>query len=414
MKTSRLLSASWWQRHHEALLTGAPLLIMLIGDYPSRQIGWHWQLVLTALAWLPLTVRNRWPALVLAVVATVDAVSIGIAGHVNPPAAVVPVATMLALYTVSVRWPPRPAWGAAAVIGIVQFVVAVATPLDLGHDVLYLNWVVVATAVGQLRRERRAKIAAADQRAVAAERTKEVEAQRRVIAERMRIAHDLHDVLAHHIAVVNAQSGVAQYLLETDSAAAIRALRGITTNSRAALDELRITLGLLRGEADAAEQGRGLLPAPTIEHLDGLLATFSQAGMHLSVDVRGSPRQLSTASELALVRIIQEALTNASKHAPGSTVALELDWSRNRVQLTVTNERPTREGPLTHKGTGHGLIGMHERAAIANGSVNTGATPEGGYRVSAAFPTLDAPAGGGTVAEATLENGEPRGEARAP
>ena len=413
MRTSRLLRASWWQRHNEALLTVAPLVVMVIGGYPSRQTEWRWQLLLTALAWLPLTVRNRWPALVLVVVAAVDTVSIGVAGYAHPPAAVVPVSSMLALYAVSVRWPPRRAWAAAVAVGMVQFVVAVAR-LDLGRDVLYLNWVVVATGAGQLVRERRAKLAAADQRAVAAERSKEAEAQRRVIAERMRIAHDLHDVLAHHIAVVNAQAGVAQYLLETDPAAAIKALRGITTNSRAALDELRITLGLLRGEADAAEPGSRLVPAPTIEHLHDLLATFSRAGMHLSVDVRGSPRQLSTAAELALVRIIQEALTNASKHAPDSTVALELDWSVNPVRLSVTNERPTREGPLTNEGTGHGLIGMHERAAVANGSVDAGPTPEGGYRVTATFPTLDALADGATTAEATSENGEPRGERRAP
>jgi signal transduction histidine kinase len=156
------------------------------------------------------------------------------------------------------------------------------------------------------------------------------------------------------------------------------------------------------------------MPAPTIEHLDDLLATFSQAGMHLSVDVRGAPRQLSTASELALVRIIQEALTNASKHAPGSTVALELDWSGNPVRLTLTNERAARVGPLTNEGTGHGLIGMHERAAMANGSVNAGPTPEGGYRVSATLPTLDAPADSATPAEATSDNGEPPGQARAP
>ena len=85
MTTFRLLRASWWRRHHEALLTVAPLLVMVIGGYPSRQTGWQWQLVLAALAWLPLTVRNRWPALVLVVVAAVDTVSIGVAGHAHPP-----------------------------------------------------------------------------------------------------------------------------------------------------------------------------------------------------------------------------------------------------------------------------------------------------------------------------------------
>ena len=113
----------------------------------------------------------------------------------------------------------------------------------------------------------------------------------------------------------------------------------------------------------------------------------------MSVDVRARP-ELSTAAELALVRIIQEALTNASKHAPGSTVVLELDWSADPVRLSVTNGRPIRQGLSDHEGTGHGLIGMHERAAIADGSLTAGPTPEGGYRVTAAFPTIDSPANG--------------------
>jgi signal transduction histidine kinase len=410
---SRVLRADWWQRHHEALLTAAPLLVMLIGGYPSRRTGWQGELLLGTLAWLPLTVRNRWPALVLTVVAAVDTVSIGVAAQAHPPAGVLPASTMVALYTVAVRWPTRRAWAAAAAVGIVQLLVSVATQSNLGRDVLYLNWAAVSVVVGQLIQERRAKLAAADQRAVEAEHSKEAEAQRRVIEERMRIAHDLHDVLAHHIAVVNAQAGVAQYLLGTDPAAAVKALRGITTNSRAALEELRITLGLLRGEPDATEQATRLVPAPTVEHLDGLLRTFIEAGMHLSVDVRGSPRPLSTAAELALVRIIQEALTNASKHAPGSAVVLELDWSDNRVRLSVTNERPTRAGNLTNEGTGHGLTGMHERAAIADGSVNAGPTLVGGYRVSAEFKTSDASADA-TTAEATSEHVEPRGEPTTP
>jgi signal transduction histidine kinase len=145
-----------------------------------------------------------------------------------------------------------------------------------------------------------------------------------------------------------------------------------------------------------------------------LFRVFIQAGMHLSVDLRGSPRELSTAAELALVRIIQEALTNASKHAPGSEVALQLDWSGNPVRLSVTNERPGREGDLTNEGTGHGLIGMKERAAIAHGSVSAGPTPQGGYRVSAAFPTGDVSTDGATIVGATLESDEPRGEPMAP
>ena len=112
----------------------------------------------------------------------------------------------------------------------------------------------------------------------------------------------------------------------------------------------------------------------------------------MSVDVRGTPHEVSAAAELALVRIIQEALTNATKHAPRSAVTLELDWSADSVRLSVTNVRPTRPGSSDHEGTGHGLIGMRERAAIADGSISAGPTPEGGYRVTAAFPTSHATA----------------------
>jgi signal transduction histidine kinase len=409
--TSGLLSASRWQDHYEALLTVAPLLVMVMSGYPSRRVGWQWELTLVGLAWLPLIVRNRWPIPVLIVVAAVDTISIGVAGHAHPPASLVPVSTMLALYTVSIRSSARRTWSIAAVVGTLQFVVAVTTSLIWTQDLLYLNWVVVATIAGQLVRERRTKLAAADRRAVEAERGQEAEAERRVIEERMRIARELHDVLAHHIAVVNAQAGVAEYLLETDPAAAMEALSGITKNSRAALDDLRITLGLLRSDADAEQEDR-LLPSPTIEQLDGLLRTYVEAGMTLSVDVRGSPHEVSAAAELALVRIIQEALTNATKHAQGSPVALKLDWSIDSVRLSVINERPARPGLLDHEGTGHGLIGMRERAAIANGSISAGPTHAGGYQVTAAFPTVNAPANG--AQEERSVNGTPQGEPMEP
>jgi signal transduction histidine kinase len=383
---SRLVRPQWWQRHLEALLTSAPLVVMVAVGYPTRHIAWQWQLLFTALAWLPLTVRNRWPGLMLVIVVAVDAISIGIAGHAHPPTAALPASTMVALYTVGVRWPGRLAWAAAAAAGILQFGVALSTALNAAQDVLFLNWAVVAVAVGQLVQDRRTRLAAADERADEAERSKEAEAQRQVTAERMRIAHDLHDVLAHHITVVNAQAGVAQYLMETDPAAAVKALSGITMNSRAALDELRIALGLLRGESDGPEDPDRLFPAPALEYLDGLLEIFTQAGMLLTVEVRGSPGDLSSTAEIALLRIIQEALTNASKHAPGGSVSLDLDWSSKAIHAKVTNERPIKRGGPKGEGTGHGLIGMRERAAIAGGSVSAGPTPEGGYEVSATLP----------------------------
>jgi signal transduction histidine kinase len=385
----------WCRVHSEALLTAATLLIMVLAGVPDdrRGIALGWELLLIVLAWLPLTVRTVWPMPVVVVVVTVDTVHIAVAGHGHPASAIVPAATMLALYTVSNRHPARVAWCTAAVTAAVQVTVAALGFTAVGSDLLYLNWALVATALGRLIQERRERIAAAEQRAEAAERTKQAEARRQVTAERIRIAHELHDVLAHHIAVVNAQAGVAQYLLHTDPDAADKALTGISANTRAALDELRATLGLLRAERGDADSDEGRAPAPRAEQLDTLVEGFTDAGMLLTVETRGAPRPLSGPADLALYRIAQEALTNASKHAPGSVVRVDLDWSEAGVTLTVTNTKPAttqaaHASDLVNEGTGHGLLGMRERAAAAGGTLSVGPTAGGGYQMTAELPVL--------------------------
>jgi signal transduction histidine kinase len=311
---------------------------------------------------------------------------------------------MLALYTIATRYPARVAWTAAVAAGAVQFTVALASYPHPGSDLLYLNWAVVATVLGLLVRERRMRIAAAELRAEAAEHSRQAEADRQVTAERIRIAHDLHDVLAHHIAVVNAQAGVAQYLLRTDPAAADTALAGIAANSRAALDELRATLGLLRAENGAAP-GDPRAPVPTIEHLGRLLDSFTDAGLRLTVAVQGEPGALSGPADLAFYRIVQEALTNATKHAPGSDVSLDIDWSASAVRLTVSNTEPAAAPQgLMNEGTGHGLIGMRERAAAAGGTLSAGPTAAGGYGVTATLPLTYADAVGPAESAAAIRS----------
>jgi signal transduction histidine kinase len=374
------------------LLAAAALVVMLSTGVPggSWQLPAGWAAVVVVLSWLPLTVRASWPLPVLAAVFIADTAHIALAGHAHPAAATLPAATMLALYTVATRYPARVAWTAAAAAGVIQFAVALVSYPHAEPDLLYLNWAVVVTALGLLIRERRERIAAAEQRAEAAERSRQAEADRQVTAERIRIAHELHDVLAHHIAVVNAQAGVAQYLLRTDPRAADTALAGIAANSRAALDELRATLGLLRAEGDAAP-GDPRAPAPTTEHLGLLLDSFTESGLRLTVAVHGEPGSLSGPADLAFYRIVQEALTNATKHAPGSDVSLSIDWSATAVHLTVSNTGPAAALPgLRNEGTGHGLIGMRERAAAAGGTLSAGAAAASGYRVTATLPVLTA------------------------
>jgi signal transduction histidine kinase len=338
--------------------------------------------------WLVLTLRLRYPVPVLVVVAIIDSVGIGLVDHHGQSVATVPLATMLALYTVAARSPVRVAWIWAAAVATTQFAVSVID-YPTSADWLYLNWAVVAVVVGRLVKERRDRMAAAELRADTAERTKQVEAERQVAAERMRIAHDLHDVLAHHIAVINAQAGVAEYLLTRDPAAAAEALGGITANSKAALEELRATLGLLRADGDS-DPTESRTPAPTVEQLDRLLDLFMTAGMQLRVSSRGERAPMSSAAELACYRIVQEALTNATKHAPGTNVSLKIEWTATHVTLTITNSRVAqRHG--AGGGTGHGLIGMRERASAAGGTVAAGPTADGGYQVTATLPLLPAP-----------------------
>jgi signal transduction histidine kinase len=209
-----------------------------------------------------------------------------------------------------------------------------------------------------------------------------------VTEERLRIARELHDVLAHHITVVNAQAGVAQYLLRTNPDAAERALAGITDNTRAALDDIRATLGLLRSDTDGSIAD-DREPAPALSQLPALIATFTTAGADIAATATGTPGPLSGPADLALYRIAQEALTNATRHAPGSKVQVTLDWVDSSVVLGVTNGGPPAPTKRNTDGSGHGLIGMRERAISAGGTLAVGPIGDGGYSVTATLPVSD-------------------------
>lgn len=405
---TRPRAAKWCRRHVETLLTAATLPIALAISAPGSHWPSDWRIGLTVLAWLPLTVRTRWPLPVAAVVVLLDAVHIAVAAHAHPAAGLVPAASMLALYTVSVRCSARAAWSSAIVAAALQYTVAALSPRhDLGPDLLYLNWALVAAAVGRLVRERQERIEAAEQRADAAERSKASEARRQVMDERVRIARELHDVLAHHITVVNAQAGVAHYLLKSDPDTAEKALAGIIDNTRAALDDLRATLGVLRSDRDDTSTGDLHSPAPALSQLPALVDSFTGGGAAITFRSHGTPRPLSGPAELGLYRIAQEALTNAAKHAPGSVIELTLGWTDSTVSLRVTNTKPPAPSPRPAAGgTGHGLIGMQERASAADGILTAGPTSEGGYHLAVTLPVIsardghDQAPGAATVAEA--------------
>jgi hypothetical protein len=209
-------------------------------------------------------------------------------------------------------------------------------------------------------------------------------------------------LLAHNLTLVNAQAGVAEYLLASRPEAAAEALRGITQHTSRAIDELRATIGLLRYDgADGApavavagadpvdrdDPGAPMRPVPGVAALDELVASHRSTGHRVDVRSTGTPGRLDQHADLAAYRIVQEALTNAAKHAPGMPVEVHLAWSEAGVRVRVVNAAvqgdPRRPAP---PGTGHGLIGMRERALAAGGGLRVGEIADDRFEVVATLP----------------------------
>ena len=353
-------------------------------------------LTLAIAAWLPLLARNRWPVPALAVVTAVECIHLAALPFPgsHPVAAVamgayqpVPIATMVAAWTVASRrrWPAGWIAGGSAA-GALLAVSVIAQPSFLtATDMVMFDAVILATAAGVLvsiRREKSARLA----------RERQEETERKVAAERLRIARDLHDVVAHHLTLVNAQASVAEYLMRGDARAAA-ALSGISVHSRQALDELRATVGLLRspGDGPGAVSGGGH-STPGIDRLGELAESFRSAGTHVSVTVTGAPAELAPGGDLAVYRIAQESLTNAAKHAPGAKAAVALHWQAGQLDLAVTNQPPSARPPgYRGPGTGHGIIGMRERARSCGGTLTARPAPDGGFAVLAMIPVKGRP-----------------------
>ncbi len=290
---------------------------------------------------------------------------------------------MIAAFTAALRLPRRTAWMAGGAASVILPVAAlIGQPNDfLLTNLVMLNLVLDGTAAGALIAARRDRLAQ--------EARQRVEAtQRAVEAERLRIAGELHDVLAHHLTLVNAQVGVAGYLLSSNPQAASAALQGLAGHTRQALEELRATVGLLRyGTADTAtDEVAERKPMPRLDQLEELLSSVRLAGTSVNLETDGQPRPMSAGSDLAAYRILQESLTNATKHAPGTSVGVHLEWHDEQLRLHVENDAPAGE-VAPGGGTGHGLIGMQERARAAGGSVTAEHTPSGGFAVTATLPT---------------------------
>ncbi|MGW0934508.1 sensor histidine kinase [Streptomyces sp. NPDC002666] len=236
-------------------------------------------------------------------------------------------------------------------------------------------------SVVQIRREAEREVTV--QRTVTA-----VERDRRtLLEERTTIARELHDVVAHHMSVVAIQAEAAPYRVENPPPELEQAFLTIRENAVAALTELRRVLGVVRAEDYEAPDA----PQPTLSELDGLLANVGEAGLPTEKTVTGAVRELPQGVELSAYRIIQEALSNSLRHAPGATAKVEIGYVLGGLGLRVVNGAPT--GPVKPSpGAGHGITGMRERVAMLNGEMTAETTAEGGYEVTAFIPVQSAPA----------------------
>jgi len=344
-------------------------------------------LILTIAAWLPLLARTYRPVLALAGTVVAESVHLLVLAPAGSQSDVsigafqpVPLATMAAAFTVASRVPRRIGWAAGLGAGAILSAVGFASygGEQLLTDLVMFNLVLLATAAGAMVTARRERV----ERAAAEQENDKVQA---VLDERLRIARELHDVLAHNLTLVNAQAGVAEYLLRTDPEAAGQALSNITKHTGWAIDELRATVGLLRygDESDGAEEP--LRPVPGLDRLEELLDSFRSAGAQVGLIETGTARPLEQQGDFAAYRIVQEALTNAAKHAPGGAVTVHLDWTDRALDLRVTNPATTA-GVHRAAGTGHGLIGMRERALAAGGTLTAEALPDKWFEVHAVLP----------------------------
>lgn len=285
-------------------------------------------------------------------------------------------------------------------VGMIVMLVATATLLDPVDHPLVLKtiapiaYVLVPVATGSARRMRHAYLDAVHARAEHAERTRDEEARHRVTEERMRIARELHDVVAHHLALANAQATTAAHLARSNPEQTRRMLNDLTGTTSSALRELKATVGLLRHADDVDAP---LEPAPGLARLPELIDTVRSAGLRVVLTTEGRERPLSPGVDLTAYRIVQEALTNITKHAVGATACVRLVYSADRLTITVTNKAAATvpagpPGPVVPvPARGFGLIGMRERAQSVGGNLEAGHRPEGGFEVSTALPLYPQP-----------------------
>jgi signal transduction histidine kinase len=377
-----------WTQAHPRLVDTGIAMVLLVAALTSSSDGPHpgdrsdtGTTVFLALAAVAIAARRRHPLAVWAVTGVLGVLAVLQSDGRLPLA----LPTFLALYTVGRSVSMRSTVLATAATGV-AFAVATAVTqgswLDERGDFPGMATLALsgaAAAVGVAVRNQQAALTAATARAQQAELTREEEAERRVTDERVRIARELHDVLAHHISVINVQAGVARHLMDSRPEQARTALGLVREASKTVLSEMSAVVGLLRTQEEDAPTE----PAPGLGRIGALIESVRQAGLQLTWSSTGDPYELPPINDLTAYRVVQESLTNAVKYGDG-TADLIVDHGPEVVTIDVRN--PVGATRPRSSGSGHGLIGMRERVEAVRGRLVTGPSADGTFAVHAEIP----------------------------
>jgi signal transduction histidine kinase len=373
------------------------------GSRPLTDLG-HLGYVLLIVSGLVLAVRRRWPAPVF-VTAALTSLAYFTIGFSDGPGWI---GLFVALYTLTAYGDGR----RSLVIAYVGIAVLATGWLIAAADIeprAAIGWVffriaasVMAAALGESVRSRRVIAAEAQERARQAERTREEEARSRVDAERLRIAREVHDTVAHAIAIINVQAGVTAYLLDKRPERARDALVIIEQTSAQALHEMRAILGVLR----SPDNGR--VPHPGLGQINELTTVAREAGLDIKLEVGPSAAPLPSAVDNTAYRILQESITNVIRHVGPTRVTVALDYGTDVLEVRVANEggrdatgygtagpdAPAEDRAVTGSSAepGRGIVGMRERCGLLGGELTAGPQPSGGFEVKARLPLVPAAA----------------------
>ncbi|WP_409186050.1 sensor histidine kinase [Amycolatopsis sp. VS8301801F10] len=345
----------------------AVLGLTLAGEPPDAGRAWFWPIAVAVMV-LAVLLRRRFPLSAMLV-------SVGVA-LVTPPLW----GTSVTLYTVAslrgLRWPTAVA--VLAETGLVVSFIRPSSPPDWKTFGLALVLEVVVPVLAGLWMHQRADLLAAlRDRAEQAERERDLLGERAVAAERRRIAREMHDVVAHRVSIVALQAGALSVRAKDDETA--RLAEVIRESSSAALNELRDILRVLRDDGPDP----GSLPDPTLGGVRRLADDLAAAGAQVRASLPDPMPDVPDPVGRAAYRIVQEALTNAAKHAPGTPIDVRLSTSDNELVVEVANPLA---GSAGLPGAGYGVLGMRERATLTGGTLSAGPDGAGSYRVRAAFP----------------------------